>query len=149
VAGRTDVEVILWRGHCEVHERFNADDIQSFREMYDDIVVLAHPECPADVLEAADYVGSTSGMIQHVDERRPSRVVMVTECSMSDNVAAEFPEVDFIRPCTLCPHMKKITLENILASLEHGRYPVEVDKVVAGRARRSVERMLEVGRGGR
>ena len=149
VAANTDVEVILWNGHCEVHEKFTAGDITAYRKQFPGIQVIAHPECDLPVLEAADMVGSTSGMIEWVARNRPERVVMITECSMSDNVAAEFPEVDFIRPCTLCPHMKKITLENILASLEHGRYPVEVDKVVAGRARRSVERMLEVGRGGR
>jgi len=149
VAANTDVEVILWNGHCEVHEKFSAGDIGAYRMQFPGIRVIAHPECDLPVLEAADMVGSTSGMIDWVARNRPERVVMITECSMSDNVAAEFPEVDFIRPCTLCPHMKRITLENILTCLEHVRYPVAVDEVVARRARCSVERMLEVGRSGR
>jgi len=102
-----------------------------------------------DVLEEADMVGSTSGMIRYVEEHRPERVVMVTECSMSDNVAVEFPELEFVRPCTICPHMKKITLAKIVDSLELMQYAVEVPREVAERARRSVARMLEVGRGGR
>jgi quinolinate synthase len=100
------------------------------------------------VLEAADMVGSTSGMIRWVEANRPQRVVMITECSMSDNVAAEFPEVEFVRPCTICPHMKRITLDRIVASLERLQHPVQVEAEVAERARRAVERMLEVGRGG-
>jgi len=147
VAAQTDVELILWKGHCEVHERFSAADIRSFRRGHDDITVLAHPECPQDVLAEADYVGSTSGMIGYVGRRRPSRVVMVTECSMSDNVAVEYPDVEFIRPCNLCPHMKRITLPKILDSLRQLRYEVEVEPELGRRARRAVERMLEVGRG--
>ena len=147
VASNTDVEVILWNGHCEVHERFSADDITAYRRQFPGVQVIAHPECDLPVLEAADMVGSTSGMIDWVARNTPERVVMITECSMSDNVAAEFPEVEFVRPCTICPHMKKITLENILSSLVNGVHPVEVDGDVARRARRSVERMLEVGRG--
>ena len=147
VATQTDVELILWRGHCEVHERFSAADIRGFRAGRGDVIVLAHPECPQDVLAEADYVGSTSGMIQYVGEQRPARVVMVTECSMSDNVAVEYPEVEFLRPCNLCPHMKRITLPKILAALRNVQHRVEVNPEVAGRARRAVERMLEVGRG--
>jgi quinolinate synthase len=147
VASQTDVELILWKGHCEVHERFSAADVRSFRQAHGDVVVLAHPECPQDVLAEADYVGSTSGMIGYVDQRRPARVVMVTECSMSDNVAVEFPDVEFVRPCNLCPHMKRITLPKILDSLRYLRYEVEVDPEIGRRARRAVERMLEVGRG--
>ena len=146
VAGLTDVEIILWKGHCEVHERFTAEDIRLFRDQHPGVRVLAHPECPPDVLAEADFVGSTSGMIAHVGERRPSQVVLVTECSMSDNVAVEFPEVDFVRPCNLCPHMKTISLPKICRSLENLQYPVEVDPEVAERARRSLERMLEIGR---
>jgi len=146
VAQQTEVEVILWRGRCEVHERFTAAEVRDFRRRFDGITVLAHPECPPEVLAEADFVGSTSGMIRHVAEARPRRVVMVTECSMSDNVAVEHPDVEFIRPCNLCPHMKRITLPKILRSLETMTERVEVEPEVAARARRAVERMLAVGR---
>ena len=145
VARQTRVEVILWKGHCEVHERFTAEDLRRFRRQFDDIEILAHPECPPDVLAEADFVGSTSGMIAHVGSRRPRRVVMVTECSMSDNVAVEFPDIEFVRPCNLCPHMKRITLANILRSLQTLEHRVEVEPALARRARRAVERMLAVG----
>ncbi|MEM7049002.1 MAG: quinolinate synthase NadA [Acidobacteriota bacterium] len=147
VATQTDVEVILWKGHCEVHERFTPEEIRSYRERFDQLTVLAHPECPPEVLAEADYVGSTSGMIQHVGECGSSRVVMITECSMSDNVAIHHPDVEFIRPCNLCPHMKRITLPKILRSLEELEDRVEVDPAVAEKARLAVERMLAVGRG--
>ena len=147
VASRTGVELILWHGHCEVHERFSGPEVRRFREGHPGVVVLAHPECPQDVLAEADYVGSTSGMIGYVGERKPRRVVMITECSMSDNVAVEHPDVEFVRPCSLCPHMKRITLPKILRSLQTLEHSVEVDAAVAARARRSVERMLEIGRG--
>ncbi|MEM1204005.1 MAG: quinolinate synthase NadA [Acidobacteriota bacterium] len=147
VATQTDVELILWKGHCEVHERFTGDEIRRFRAGHDDLVVLAHPECPPDVLEAADFVGSTGGMIQYVGDQRPNKVVMVTECSMSDNVAVEYPDVQFVRPCNLCPHMQRITLPKILRTLQNLEHEVTVDPAIADRARRSVERMLEVGRG--
>lgn len=147
VAANTDVELILWKGHCEVHERFTGEDLRRYRKDQPDIYILAHPECPPDVLDEADFVGSTTGMIQHVDHTRPSRVALITECSMSDNVSVEFPDIEFVRPCNLCPHMKKITLPKILESLENLQYPVEVDRELSERARRSVERMLEVGRG--
>ena len=147
VAERTAVEIILWQGHCEVHERFRADELRDYRTSYPGIRIFAHPECPPDVLAEADYVGSTSGMIRHVDETRPERVVLVTECSMSDNVAVAHPEVEFVRPCNLCPHMKQITLPKILVSLERMRYEVTVEPDVAERARLAVERMLAVGRG--
>ena len=146
VAARTEVELILWHGHCEVHERFTPDDIRQLRARYTDLQVLAHPECPPEVLAEADFVGSTAGMIHAVGERRPRRVVMITECSMSDNVAVEHPDVEFIRPCNLCPHMKRITLPGILRSLETLEHEVTVPADIAQRARRSVERMLEVGR---
>jgi len=144
VAAQTDVEVILWKGRCEVHERFSREDLLYYRQQYDDLVILAHPECPPDVLEEADFVGSTSGMIRQVAARQPRRVVMVTECSMSDNVAVQFPQVEFIRPCAMCPHMKRISLPRILDSLLHLEHVVEVDPSVAESARRSVERMLEL-----
>ena len=144
VATQTDVEIIYWRGHCEVHERFTGAEIDDYRKRFDDVVVIAHPECPPDVLDAVDFVGSTAGMIDYVAANRPKRVLMVTECSMSDNVAAEYPDVDFVRPCNLCPHMKRITLPNILDSLRDMAPSVEIDPAVADRARRSVERMLEL-----
>jgi len=147
VARKTDVELILWHGHCEVHERFTPGQIREFRSRYEDLQVLAHPECPPEVLAEADFVGSTSGMIQAVAKRKPARVVMITECSMSDNVSVEHPDVEFIRPCNLCPHMKRITLPKILESLQTLQHEVLVDPAIAGRARRAVERMLEVGRG--
>ena len=144
IAGQTKVDVILWKGHCEVHERFSAADLHLYREQYPDIQILAHPECPPDVLAEADFVGSTSGMIRYVGERRPTRVVMITECSMSDNVAVEFPQTEFIRPCNLCPHMKRITLPKILRSLETLQNQVVIEPAVAEKARRAVERMLHV-----
>ncbi len=146
VAGRTQVEIIPWQGHCEVHERFTGPEIRHFREGFPGLVVLAHPECPPDVLEAADYVGSTQQMINYVEGRRPRRVLLVTECSMSDNVAAANPDVEFVRPCNLCPHMKRITLKNICASLETLQPKVEIDPELAERAKRAVERMLELSR---
>jgi quinolinate synthase len=149
VASRTRVEIVLWKGHCEVHERFSGADIRSLRRSYPGVHVLAHPECPPSVLAEADYVGSTSGMIRHVGATRPPRVVLVTECSMSDNVSVEFPELEFVRPCNLCPHMKRITLPKILASLQRLEHEVLVAPDVAARARRAVERMLAVGRGAR
>ncbi len=147
VATQTDVEVIQWSGRCEVHERFTADEVRGYRREVPDLVVLAHPECPPEVLEEADYVGSTSGMANYVREEKPATVAMITECSMSDNVAAENPDTEFIRPCNLCPHMKRITLPRILRSLETVEHRIEVDPVTAERARAAVERMLDVGRG--
>ncbi len=144
VATQTDVEILPWHGSCEVHERFTAAELRDYRRAYDDIHIIAHPECPPDVLEEADFVGSTSGMIRWVRTNQPARVVMVTECSMSDNVAAESPDTEFVRPCNLCPHMKRITLEGIRDALLHLRHEVVVDPAVATRARRAVERMLAV-----
>ena len=145
VASQTNkVEIIAWKGHCEVHERFTADEIKDYRKGFEGLVVIAHPECPPDVLGEADFVGSTAGMIDYVGDSRPSKVLMGTECSMSDNVAAEYPELEFVRPCNLCPHMKQITLPKILTSLETLSPSIEVDPVVADRARQSVERMLEL-----
>ena len=144
VAGQTDVEIISWHGHCEVHERFTGDELRRYREGHQDIVIIAHPECPEDVLNEADFVGSTSAMIGYVGDRQPKRVVMVTECSMSDNVAVEHPNVEFIRPCNLCPHMKRITLPKILNALETMTDEVVVDPEIADRARLAVQRMLEI-----
>ncbi len=144
VAQQTDIEVILWQGSCEVHERFTADELRDYRNTTPGIQIIAHPECPPDVLEEADFVGSTSGMINYVDNRRPQRVVMITECSMSDNVAVEFPDVEFVRPCNLCPYMKRITLPKILHSLQALEHEVLVDPVMAERAYGAVKRMLEI-----
>ncbi len=144
VAQQTKVEIIAWAGACEVHERFTADDIKTFRAMHPGVVVLAHPECPPEVVEAADYAGSTAGMIHYVDKKRPPKVVLVTECSMSDNVAVHFPELSFVRPCNLCPHMKLITLPKIYACLRDNAPAVEIDPDVAERARQAVERMLMI-----
>jgi len=148
VASQTSVQVILWRGHCQVHEQFTAQDLRAFRQQYDELEILAHPECPPEVLEEADYVGSTAGMIRHVAAARPRRVVMVTECSMSDNVAVEFPDVRFVRPCNLCPHMKRITLPKILNSLLNDEHVVNVEAGIAERARLAVQRMIDLPRAG-
>lgn len=142
VAAQTDKRVVFWEGACEVHERFTPEEIRAYRDDHPGIVVLAHPECPPEVVAEADFTGSTSGMISWVRRHRPSQVVMVTECSMSDNVAAELPETDFVRPCNMCPHMKRISLENILWSLHSMTERVEVDPAIAPRARAAIERMI-------
>ncbi|NKB47843.1 MAG: quinolinate synthase NadA [Alphaproteobacteria bacterium] len=142
IASQTDVEVIYWEGSCEVHERFTGDELRDYRKQFSDIVIVAHPECPEDVLKEADFVGSTAKMINYVGDEKPERVLLVTECSMSDNVAVEHPEVEFIRPCNLCPHMKLITLPKIFDALTNMEPRVEVDPEVAARARVTVERML-------
>ena len=139
-----DVEIIAWTGHCEVHERFAAADLAELRQAYPGLVVLAHPECPPDVVAASDFAGSTAAMADYVDRHRPRRVALMTECSMSDNVAISYPDVEFIRPCNLCPHMRRITLGNIRRALESGREEVVVDPSIAEPARRAVERMLAV-----
>ncbi len=144
VAQQTDVRIISWQGHCEVHERFTGPQLEQYRADYDDLTIIAHPECPPDVLAAADFVGSTAQMQGYVQKQRPKRVLMVTECSMSDNVAADIRDVEFIRPCNLCPHMKRITLQNIYESLESLEPRVEIDPAVAVQARRAVERMIAI-----
>jgi len=146
VASQTPVEIILWKGHCEVHERFTAADVRHYKEHYSDIEVLAHPECPPEVLAEVDFVGSTAGMIKHLSGSNSRRVVMITECSMSDNVAVEFPQIEFIRPCNLCPHMKRITLPKILRSLETMEHKIEIEPAIAEKARLAVQRMLDIGR---
>jgi len=142
VAQQTDVEIISWQGHCEVHERFTAEQLLEYRKNFDHLTIIAHPECPPDVLGVADFVGSTAQMQEYVHKNRPPRVLMVTECSMSDNVAVDVTDVEFIRPCNLCPHMKRITLENIYKALDTLEPRIEIDPAVAEGARRSVERML-------
>jgi quinolinate synthase len=142
VAAETGVEIIAWAGHCEVHERFTAAEIRAFRAQHPGVVVLAHPECPPEVVAEADFAGSTAAMADYVGTRRPARVVLVTECSMSDNLALVHPATDFVRPCNLCPHMKRITLTNIRRSLETMTHEVAIDPNIAVRARCAVERML-------
>lgn len=145
IAKQTKKKILTWKGHCEVHERFTAEELRRYREDDPNIVIIAHPECPPDVVEEADFSGSTSGMINWVQENQPRKVVMVTECSMSDNVAVANPNVEFVRPCNLCPHMKRITLKNILDSLLYMKDEVTVDPAVAGKARLAVERMINLG----
>lgn len=144
IAAQTHVRVIAWKGHCEVHELFTASDVQQIREDHPGVIVLAHPECPPEVVAEADFSGSTAAMANFVEKQRPARVVLMTECSMSDNVAVHHPDIEFIRPCNLCPHMKRITLKNIRQALETNRYVVEIDPALATRARKAVERMLEL-----
>ena len=144
VQTQTDVEIIAWRGHCEVHERFTAEELESYRDANPGVKIIAHPECPPDVINVADFTGSTSGMINYVRDKRPPRVVLVTECSMAANVSSEVPEVEFVKPCNLCPHMKRITLDNILDSLLLMQHEVTVDPAIAERARRAVERMVNL-----
>lgn len=145
VASQTDVDVILWEGSCEVHERFTGAELASYRTSHPGIQIIAHPECPPDVLAEADFVGSTSGMVRWVGANQPRQVVMVTECSMADNVAAESPRTEFVRPCNLCPHMKRITIHNIRTALEDMVHEVHVDPDIGERAKRAVEAMLAVG----
>jgi quinolinate synthase len=144
IAAETDVKIIAWAGHCEVHERFTPADIRGFRESHPGVIVLAHPECPPEVVAEADFAGSTAAMSDYVDSHRPGRVVLLTECSMSDNVAIRHPDIEFVRPCNLCPHMKRITLGNIRTALEEMRHEVTIPEAVAVPARRAVERMLAV-----
>jgi quinolinate synthase len=144
VASQTAVKIVAWKGHCEVHERFTGEELRRYRESDPAIEIIAHPECPPDVLAEADFTGSTAKMIDWVRARRPRRVVMVTECSMADNVKAELPDVEFVRPCNLCPHMKRITLPKILESLVFMKEEVVVEEAVAARARRAVERMVHL-----
>jgi quinolinate synthase len=144
IAAETGVEIIAWAGRCEVHERFSAEDIRELRRGHPGVVVLAHPECSPEVVAEADFAGSTAAMIDYVGAKRPPRVVLVTECSMSDNVAVQHPEIEFVRPCNLCPHMKRITLPKIRRALEEMRFEVTVAPEVAAGARRAVERMLAI-----
>lgn len=144
VAAETGVEIISWAGHCEVHERFTADEIRALREQHPGIVVLAHPECPPAVVAEADFAGSTAAMSDYVSTRQPARVVLVTERSMSDNVAIANPKTEFVRPCNLCPHMKRITLPKIRTSLETLTQEVTIEADIAAPARAAVERMLAI-----
>ena len=144
VATKTKVEIIAWKGHCEVHERFTPEELQAFRDADPGTKIIAHPECPPNVIAIADFTGSTAAMIDYVKDKRPRKVVLVTECSMSSNVAAEVPDVEFVRPCNLCPHMKRISLEKIRDSLLYLQHEVTVDPAIAEKARRAVERMVNL-----
>ena len=144
VARQTDIRIIAWQGRCEVHERFDAEDIRQVRESWPNAEILAHPECPAEVLELVDFAGSTTAMSDYVIKRRPRQVVLITECSMADNIAADAPDTEFVRPCNLCPHMKRISLENIHEALLFERYEVTVPDEIAARARLAVQRMIDL-----
>src|SRR3954451_11209468 len=144
-AAQTKAEIIAWKGHCEVHERFSPEDIRELRATHPGLTVLAHPECPPEVIAECDFAGSTAAMADYVGQKRPPKVVLLTECSMSDNVALQYPDLDFVRPCNLCPHMKRITLQNIRHALETMTHEVTVAPEIADKARLSVERMLAVG----
>lgn len=142
VAAQTNIRILTWPGACEVHEQFTAEDVAQLREAHPGVVILAHPECPPEVLEVADYAGSTAALANYVSEKRPGKVVLLTECSMSDNVAAVNPGVNFIRPCNLCPHMKRITLENIYDCLMRGQHEVTIPEDVRLRAKQALDAML-------
>ncbi|MEM0987048.1 MAG: quinolinate synthase NadA [Pseudomonadota bacterium] len=142
VAAQTDIRIMTWPGACEVHELFTGDDVDDLRDAYPGVVILAHPECPPDVLEAADFAGSTAALANYVRDEQPAKVVLLTECSMSDNVAGENPGVEFVRPCNLCPHMKRITLENILDCLREMKHEIEIDEDVRVRAKAAIDAML-------
>ena len=146
VASQTNVEIIAWKGICMVHDQFNEKEIHDIREKNPGIKIIAHPECPPEVIKASDFAGSTSGMIKYVEDNQPKKVMMVTECSMSDNIQVENPNVEFIRPCNLCPHMKKITLPKILDCLENETGEIIMDNETINKARIPVERMIAVGR---
>jgi len=144
VARQTDVKIIAWAGHCEVHKRFTVSDIADMRAAWPGAEVLAHPECPAEILEAADFAGSTAAMNDYVAQRKPAQVVLITECSMASNVQAESPLTQFIGPCNMCPHMKRITLQNIHDALVHEQFEVTVDADILDRARLAVQRMIDL-----
>jgi quinolinate synthase len=144
VASQTKVKIISWQGACEVHERFTGAELRAYREANPGIQILAHPECPPDVLAEADFTGSTAKMTNWVLDKRPPKVLLVTECSMAGNIEAEAPDIEFVRPCNLCPHMKRITLPKILDSLVYLKDEVTIDPMIAGRARAAVERMINL-----
>ena len=146
IANQTDVKIISWKGRCVEHERFTAKEILAYKEQHKNNIELARPECSPEVVEVSDFTGSTAGMNNYVKDRQPEKVIMVTECSMSDNVAIENPNVEFIRPCNLCPHMKRITLKKIYDALRFDQHEVIVDDQIIDKARLSIDRMLEIGR---
>lgn len=144
VAAETDVKVIFWEGTCMVHERFTPQDIKDIRKQNADVVVLAHPECPPEVIAESDYSGSTAQMDVYIKEKQPKSAVLMTECSMSDNIAAANPKVQMIGTCQMCPHMKRITLPKILKALQTEGPEVVIDPVISERAKKAVVRMLEL-----
>jgi len=146
VSTKTKVQIISWVGSCIVHERFSAQEIKDIRKQNPEIVILSHPECPAEVIAASDYTGSTSGMSKYVKNNQPSKVMLVTECSMSDNVQVDNPNVQFIKPCNLCPHMKTITLPKVLDCLEKETNEILIPEIISRKARKAVERMVAIGR---
>ena len=146
VAKNTKVKIISWKGTCIVHEQFTRKEIEDIKNQNPGIKIIAHPECPPDVIEASDFAGSTSGMIKYVKDNQPKKVMLVTECSMSDNVEADNPNVSFIKPCNLCPYMKKINLEKILDCLKNETNEIIIDKNIVDAARKSVKKMTEIGR---
>jgi len=146
VASNTNVKIISWKGTCIVHEKFTAQEVEEVRAANPGIKIIAHPECPPDVIKASDFAGSTSGMVEYVSKNKPKKVMLVTECSMSDNVEADNPEVEFVKPCNLCPYMKKINLEKILDCLKNETNEINIDKKISDAARKSVLRMTEIGR---
>jgi len=145
VAANTDVKILAWKGHCEVHQKFSGEDVRQIRDAHPGAIVLAHPECPPDVLEEADFAGSTSALSSHVRESGARKVVLLTECSMSDNVAADNPGVEFVKPCNLCPHMKRISLENIYDALVSMKHEVTVPEDIRVRAKAAIDAMLALG----
>ena len=147
VAAETEVEIITFPGRCEVHEKFSAKQVVDLRASYPGVTVLAHPECPPEVLQKADFSGSTSGMADYVRDNKPEQVALITECSMSDNLVSKNPDTNFIRSCSLCPHMQRITLHKIIDSLQNMTVEVTVDEAIAAKARKALENMLNVGRG--
>jgi quinolinate synthase len=146
VQTKTKVQIISWIGTCIVHERFSAQEIEDIKKQNPEIVVLTHPECPPEVIAASDFTGSTSGMNKYVKNNQPSKVMLVTECSMSDNVQVDNPNVQFIKPCNLCPHMKTITLPKVLDCLENEKNEILIPEVISRKARKAVERMVAIGR---
>lgn len=145
VARQTDIDIIAWHGRCEVHARFSAQDVRDMRAANPGVIVLAHPECPPEVVEESDFTGSTKAMSDYVGDNKPKNVILLTECSMSDNVAMANPDVDFVRPCNLCPHMKRITLENIYQCLLTEEHEVLVPDDVIENAALAVQRMIDLG----
>ena len=146
VSLNTKVKIISWKGKCEVHEKFSKKDILEIKSRYKDLEVVSHPECPPDVIAASDFTGSTGSMINHVKNTKAKNIFLVTECSMSDNVQIENPNINFIKPCNLCPHMKKIELPKILDCLKNYKNEIKIDQDIAKNAKKAISRMIEVGR---
>jgi quinolinate synthase len=144
VAAQTGIKILTWKGECEVHEQFTPEDIQDLRAAHPDAVIITHPECPPEVMAAADFAGSTGAMAGYVKGQSPKKAILITECSMSDNVAVENPGVQFVKPCNLCPHMKRISLKNIYEALRDMKHEVEVDPVIAEKAKASLQAMLDL-----